>query len=546
MVLTSSQAAISARSQSLAADWDKISEGVRSRLPNRPTLQMIHPDYHAMLAAADPRKLVSLPSELPSMPALAMPDISPMPALASVMAKMHAQFDSLQESVTHLTLRDCWEQRKRAACASDSAIASSSEKDPVSRSRRSSFSAHLASSVSLPSWDSIMTSVRESSSKGRDRAGSVVQTIQDVEHAMYLRACELASSGSQLLRYQDLPVLWKNNEYILSGYRFIPLENWGTLLKSTFQLHNETINIHSHLLGVLVVFPLFWPSKGLDPQTTWADRLVQTIYLIAAMKCLISSVVWHVFAGCSHAVWFERAACVDYSGVALLVAASVWTTIYNEFYCQPNIAMLYSFTTLIVGIVGAVVPWASWFNDRSNKGLRIVVFLSMCFTSLLPFFHAVFSHGFSKTINFLSPILPSLLAYITGLVLYATNFPERLRPGAFDIFGHAHQFWHISIVLAILLHFRAALKFHEGRFEFSCTDAALSTDGGENQSYLTSVLSSLFSSLLSSFSLTPQSGVKGLYQTDETIHSWRIMAGRLGGGKVGQVWDWALEGLQRW
>lgn len=543
--INSSQAALVATSQSLAADWERLCAALSVRLPPRPNM--------AILAAADPRKYMP---NAPDMPTFSKPALPAMPAVTALVAKMQARFDSLQDTVMTLSIRDGWEKRRWG-----SADASASEQ---------SFS--LPSSSSLPSWESIMTSVRDSSNKGKAKAGEVVHSVWEMEHLMYQRACELANQGSRLIHYADLPMLWKNNEYILSGYRFIPLENWSALLKSAFELHNETINIHSHLAGALIVLPLFWPSKGLDDQTTWADRLVQTIYLIAAMKCLVSSVVWHVFAGCANAKWFERAACIDYSGVALLVAASVWTTIYNEFYCQPNLAMLYSLTTLVVGIIGAVVPWAAWFNERKNKSLRIGVFLGMCFTSLAPFFHATYEHGLFKTLNFLAPIIPSLLCYIVGLTLYATNFPERYWPGSFDIFGHAHQFWHVSIVLAILLHYRAALAFHANRFEFSCTDSSLASHGtaspesggtsavlaGAGVSALGALaqklrgallpqrLSDSLGSVTSSIGLGEVHGVEALNRADERIHGWRIVAGRLGGGAVGRWWNAAVDLLQTW
>ena len=210
--------------------------------------------------------------------------------------------------------------------------------------------------------------------------------------------------------------------------------------------------------------------------------------------------------------------------------------------------MLYSLTTLIVGITGAVVPWAAWFNERKNKGLRICVFLGMCFTSLAPFFHSTYEHGFFKTLKFLNPIIPSLLCYIGGLVLYATNFPERVWPGRFDIVGQAHQFWHLAIVAAILLHYRAALAFHEKRFEFSCTNNAYKAGG--TPSFFTpfvpmidsigTKLSSLADRVISH---PPTHGVEALNRADEVIYGWRIVAGSLAGGAVGRAWNRSVEFL---
>lgn len=68
------------------------------------------------------------------------------------------------------------------------------------------------------------------------------------------------------------------------------------------------------------------------------------------------------------------------------------------------------------------------------------------------------------------PILPSIACYLGGLFFYATNYPEKFRPGG--IFNHlfsSHQWWHVCILGAIWLHWSALGQFHQsGRDGFSC------------------------------------------------------------------------------
>lgn len=58
------------------------------------------------------------------------------------------------------------------------------------------------------------------------------------------------------------------------------------------------------------------------------------------------------------------------------------------------------------------------------------------------------------------PILYSIAAYSIGLMLYAFDFPERLSP-SFNTLLHSHQFWHVSIVAAIALHWWALQSMSE-------------------------------------------------------------------------------------
>ncbi|SAM73257.1 related to IZH3-membrane protein involved in zinc ion homeostasis [Ustilago bromivora] len=538
----SASSALASRSQSLAQDWERLSSsfsfsislgnGLRGRLPRLPSTSA---------------ELPSLPT-MPSLPQLDFDFASVLEPLSTQLpsqayalaAKMQARLEAIQESVRTMAWRDTLQS---AADQGDSSTLLQRFENKLvdfktrSRSRANSFAS---------------------------RAG---HAVHEAEEKLYQFAVELARNGQELISYEHLPRFFRNNEHILSGYRFIPVENWPALLRSTFQIHNETGNIHTHLWGLAAIVPLFWPSKGLDDQTTPMDRLVQTVYLFAAAKCLALSVSWHVMAGCSDRKWFERFACVDYTGIAWLVAASIWTTVYNCFYCQPNLALFYSFTTLLVGLAGAILPWAEWFNKRENKSWRIAVFVTMCFTALAPFSHAAFEHGFAKTISFFSPILPSLAFYVAGLVFYATQFPESWAPGRFDTWGHSHQLWHMGIVMAIVFHYRAALVFHTNRFEFSC--AVPGADSAAGMAASASRSTGFFQRLVGLLSWSRpldatgkaaaiatrpidsmfakvggMEGIIGLARADNQILQWRRLLGKVGNGAVGRGWDALVDWAQ--
>lgn len=52
---------------------------------------------------------------------------------------------------------------------------------------------------------------------------------------------------SNLHAYQDLPDYLQDNEFIFTGYRYnLPVKD---TIRSLFDIHNETGNVWSHLLG---------------------------------------------------------------------------------------------------------------------------------------------------------------------------------------------------------------------------------------------------------------------------------------------------------
>lgn len=90
------------------------------------------------------------------------------------------------------------------------------------------------------------------------------EDAEDVEDLLLQAAKEVKSAvqrsleGAQLIHYHDLPQKWRNNQYVVRGYRcvtrrvlpshtadpfissFIPLEKWHLIALSIFQPHNET------------------------------------------------------------------------------------------------------------------------------------------------------------------------------------------------------------------------------------------------------------------------------------------------------------------
>nr|XP_031859596.1 uncharacterized protein CI109_005059 [Kwoniella shandongensis]KAA5526668.1 hypothetical protein CI109_005059 [Kwoniella shandongensis] len=270
-------------------------------------------------------------------------------------------------------------------------------------------------------------------------------------------ALKLSEDGRRLLTFDNLPPVWRNNEHIITGYRFIPLHlKTGPvpLIKSAFTMHNETVNIHSHSVPtilILLAIPLIIYRSPL-PNAHPLDTASLVSYLLAAASCMSSSAGWHVLN----------------IGISWLIAASFGTVVYNGFYCQPKTALFYCTTNLLCGALGSYLPFQKWFNERRNKHLRIAFFLFLCFAMVAPMVQMFYQHGWSHALAFVAPFGISIVTYITGLIFYAFHFPECRWPGKFDTWGASHQIWHAAIVTAVILHYRAIFVAHSVKFEYSC------------------------------------------------------------------------------
>jgi adiponectin receptor len=96
---------------------------------------------------------------------------------------------------------------------------------------------------------------------------------------------------------------------------------------------------------------------------------------------------------------------------------------------------------------------------------RVAFFLFLAFVAIAPLAHFARLHGVRRTWAFITPIVPSLGSYLTGLVFYVTHFPEccvRTR-WADTLGGGSHAIWHVLIVRAIYQH-KTGMRAMRGGF----------------------------------------------------------------------------------
>ncbi|KAG8904481.1 hypothetical protein FRC01_008709, partial [Tulasnella sp. 417] len=248
----------------------------------------------------------------------------------------------------------------------------------------------------------------------------------ETERALRARAAEIrraltaSCNGLKLINFNDLPTRWKNNEHVHHGYRFIPFSEWPSLVLSLFALHNETANIHTHLLPFAsIILVLAWPSMSIPthflpsslvealnlsptlhlpallPSSPHVevDWIPKYLFFAAAATCLACSSFWHLTAGCSDLWVIENGARIDYAGIGWLISASVATCVYYGFDCHPNWMIAYIGLTVVTAIAGSVAPFQAWFDERKNKMKRIAFFVGLACSSLVPIIHLGFLKG---------------------------------------------------------------------------------------------------------------------------------------------------------
>lgn len=160
-----------------------------------------------------------------------------------------------------------------------------------------------------------------------------------------------AAVGNAEKRLQDrLTLLWheihpwqQDNHYIQSGYRPASY-SYSKSAKSLFYLHNETVNVYTHLLGALVaVFGSYALYASLGPRydtATHEDVVMFACFFLGATICLGMSATFHLTSNHSPRVQsFGNK--LDYMGIVFLIWGSFIPSVYYGLLEHPSHVRFY-------------------------------------------------------------------------------------------------------------------------------------------------------------------------------------------------------------
>ena len=180
---------------------------------------------------------------------------------------------------------------------------------------------------------------------------SVMPTKSPPEHRPEIS--ELKASSRGLQRYDDLPHWRQDNHYILGFYRSIS-NSYAISLASVLRLHNESVNIWTHLFGA-AGFALIWlgfasshsplfstlPSiVRMPPSFTSADAMAFGCFFGGAVICLGISATYHTIS--NHSPRVNRLGNqLDYVGIVALIWGSFVTSVYYGHYCEKELQWIY-------------------------------------------------------------------------------------------------------------------------------------------------------------------------------------------------------------
>ena len=277
--------------------------------------------------------------------------------------------------------------------------------------------------------------------------------------------------GIELKDYKHTPRFLQGNPFIKSGYR-VHLSK-KQCYRSLFVWSNESMNMWSHLVGLLIFFILMLHDNLVvvpGVQGSFSDHAVLTIGLLCFQFCMLCSTGYHMFRCGSERddqVWLAY----DLTGISIGLLGCYLPGVHYAFYCMSMWRDIY--LIVISALFAAVLlcqtqphyHTEAWFRQR------IILYCSLAGYGVVPTIHWIYLNGgiHAQIVQTFAPKVA--IVYMFGLMaffFYITKCPEKCHPGRYDYVGSSHQMWHVIVVIAFCWWHQSGVELLQYRMDNTC------------------------------------------------------------------------------
>ena len=259
--------------------------------------------------------------------------------------------------------------------------------------------------------------------------------------ASLVKKAEEKTKTALTVLWNDLPRWMQDSHYIHSGYR-PPSNSYRKSAASLGYLHNESVNIWSHLIGAALAactaIALYITIRPRYLMATREDAMVFSCFFFGAVGCMGMSATYHTISNHSESVakFGNR---LDYIGIVVLIWGSFIPSIYYGFSAEPKLIRLYwtmvsmnsLFSKVIsdksqitsIGAGTLIVVLYPKFRSPVWRPVRAFMFVAMGLSAVFPVLHGLQMYGYrqlEKQIG-LSWLVSQGVLYIAGAAIYAVS-----------------------------------------------------------------------------------------------------------------------------
>ncbi|KAF2150489.1 adiponectin receptor protein 1 [Myriangium duriaei CBS 260.36] len=254
----------------------------------------------------------------------------------------------------------------------------------------------------------------------------------------------------RLLTWREIEPWQQDNEYILTGYRSA-ISSTSACLKSVFELHNETTNIWTHLLGAFLF--ISYIHTALSPsQYFFPGSSALIVFHSSVILCFLLSTLFHLFSSHSAPI-HSLGHSLDHLGIVLVFLGTGLSTAQVAFLCTPALRTFYTLLLIFAAGLAGLATLRPAFRVPAARPLRLAVYVVLGLSLFLPGVHAVASLGWQEANRRagLASFAGLAVVNFTGAAIYALRVPERWTGGATDLLGQSHNWMHVFVVAGAVI-----------------------------------------------------------------------------------------------
>ncbi|KAH7021004.1 hemolysin-III related-domain-containing protein [Microdochium trichocladiopsis] len=264
--------------------------------------------------------------------------------------------------------------------------------------------------------------------------------------------------GLRTLTWDELEPWQQDNHFIIRGYR-AATNSYGRSLQSLAHIHNQTVNIWSHLLGAVAFVAAAFLLHQQLRQALQFDLVLFGVFFAGLLACLTLSSAFHTFGNHSEVIR-QCFLLGDLAGIILLTMTSFYPGVYYGFYCEPAIARFYWAMITIFGIGALIVCLLPQCQRKPWRHVRTAILISMGLSGVVPMTHAAQRFGVHQAGLQMGWdwYVGEGIFYVLGAIIYVNKVPEKWKPGYFDIWGSSHQIFHACVLIGAWCHLNGVVK----------------------------------------------------------------------------------------
>ncbi|KAI1324963.1 hemolysin-III channel protein-like protein Izh2 [Xylariaceae sp. FL0255] len=282
--------------------------------------------------------------------------------------------------------------------------------------------------------------------------------IKTYSHSKRVECDELIGSRSEVAHRNKLPAWIVQDPFIIRGYRK-QQDSYTGCFQSLWSIHNETVNIWSHLgSGILFSIVAAWTwstfptRRDGNEEAKRADLIAIQAYLLGATVCCFFSASYHCL-NCHSERVAQCSLKLDYLGIAINITSTCISAAYFGIYDHPRIARAYMTAILACGVAVFYSLLGSGVDGPSAAKFRSIVFIALGTSGFAPILHAALSPALTLDGFSLKHVVAQSAFYLIGTTVYVKRIPEKHWAGTFDVWGASHQIFHILVNVAQIVHF---------------------------------------------------------------------------------------------